>query len=60
MMLTGPGLNWWSMGGADPAPPGPSDFWTANTGTSGMAGGDIDLMSWFITIVNLGVIYGLS
>lgn len=59
-MLTGPGLNWWSWGSDEPTPPGPSEFWCANTGNSGMAGGDIDVMGWFVMAISLGTTYALS
>lgn len=46
-MFFGPGINWWYFGSPDIVPPS-SSFWNANTGMSGLAGGDIDLISIFL------------
>jgi len=47
-MLFGPGINWWAYGGADPPPVG--THYSAMTGMSGIQGGDIDLISFLLTI----------
>lgn len=43
-------INWWNWGAPPFVPPDPGDnkFWNARTGDSGLAGGDIDLHSWFL------------